>query len=90
MSGPFSRRVTSPAAELTCRRFITACEELLEQEEDFAAMSKSVESDTLIEWEGGVSNWERDPTKHADPYIRVHDGERCLPHSVMAVITMAI
>ena len=62
-------------AELLCRKFINACKELIEQEEDFEAMSSSVTPETLEEWEAGVSNWEEDHTKYEDPYVRTHEGK---------------
>ena len=75
------------AAELLCRKFITACEELLEQEDDFEAMSKSVQPETLDEWEARVSNWEKDHENHDDPYLRTHEGKLLVTRWRVCVLT---
>lgn len=66
---------------MVCRKFLLACEQALEQHEEFETLSQSLSEETVETWEASASNWEKDHTEHDDPYVRKFNG-RSLTDSV--------
>ena len=66
--------LTFSTALSICRKFLVACQQTLEQRDEFMALSQSLDPETLATWEKWVSDWEKDHENVDDPYVKRSDG----------------